>query len=97
MCSVLLLQTWKTQLHLVMCRILLLLVFQSFCTFQIIGSDHCDYKGRFESYLDAAVDLINKAKSYAPENPNVTQEKTGPSIDCEKVLHSCQNHSMIVP
>ncbi|CAL1279285.1 unnamed protein product [Larinioides sclopetarius] len=92
----------KMQLYFVMPKILLLLIFQSFCTSQILGSDHCNYQGRFESYLDAAVDLINKAKTYIPENltsnadPTVTQEKTNLSIECEKVLHSCQNRNITV-
>ncbi|GBM78261.1 Techylectin-5A [Araneus ventricosus] len=91
--SLLLIQMWKTHRHLVMCQILLLLVFQSFCTSQILGSDYCDYNGRFESYLDVAVDLINKAKSYVPERLITSKEKTCRPMDCADVLRSGYNRS----
>ncbi|GIX98493.1 techylectin-5A [Caerostris extrusa] len=52
----------------------------------------CETRVKSASYLDAAVDLISKAKEYFPVCPSLANI-TGKAMDCEEVLRSGRNKS----
>ncbi|GIY05084.1 techylectin-5A [Caerostris darwini] len=74
-----------------MCQFLYFIFFVSLAFSQTLGNEAstCDVSTRSTSYLDAAVDMISKAKDYFPVCPSVSAKP----MDCAEVLHSGRNKS----
>ncbi|GBN26457.1 Techylectin-5A [Araneus ventricosus] len=71
---------------------LLFLQLEVFLTLGYVTSA-CDDSGRSVSYLDAAVDMISKAKLYFPVCPAISQNSLFRPMDCEELLRSGHNES----
>ncbi|CAL1279264.1 unnamed protein product [Larinioides sclopetarius] len=81
------------QLYLGMSQTIFLVVFQLLYTSQIFGIEHCNRNERFKSFFDVAVEFINKANSYFPDNLILPGEESCPPMDCEEILRSGHNYS----
>ncbi|XP_055950089.1 techylectin-like protein [Argiope bruennichi] len=55
----------------------------------------CNHSGRSESYLDAAVDMIGKAKIFLPTCPTLPNKTEFQPMDCEELLSGGRNNSGI--
>ncbi|CAL1287173.1 unnamed protein product [Larinioides sclopetarius] len=56
---------------------------------------NCNHGDRSTSYLHAAVDMITKAKIFFPTCPQFSNKTECKPMDCDEVLHSGQNKSVV--